>query len=341
MPADESSLQPASTVEADAEPARDVNGMTLRRQVLEIISDVLADSDPRQAWARDQLQDLLAARPGEPEQALLEHLAIRKRLTDSPNHDVPAVPSASGEDAVAVEGTLLTAFQPIRELAGGKLTGFEALARFGGQAGSGPAAWFQGAAAMGMGLDLEAAALQRALAAARTIPPHLFVAFNLSPEACADPRILSLLLDGNMAPDRIVVEITGQMTEPELAALAVALEPLRERGLRLAVDGSGPAEASPKQILHLSPDLIKLDRTFLGSVLATGMSAASRTVFEIARQTGAVLSAEGIENSDELAAVMDLGITLGQGYLLGRPSIDPVDWSAWTSPGNASEAVRR
>ena len=47
------------------------------------------------------------------------------------------------------------------------------------------------------------------------------------------------------------------------------------------------------------------------------------------RQIGADLVAEGIETPAELSAVMELGMTTGQGYLLGRPSVQPADWAAW------------
>jgi EAL domain-containing protein (putative c-di-GMP-specific phosphodiesterase class I) len=233
-------------------------------------------------------------------------------------------------EAALDDRMLLTAFQPIRELTAGHVKGFEALARFVTGERTGTAAWFRGAAAMGLGPDLEIAALHCALFAAREIPAPLFVAFNLSPATCADPRVPALLLDGGVAPDRIVIEITGQVADGELNDLTAAVEPLRRRGLRLAVDGSGAAAASAVQILQLRPDIIKLDRNFLDSVLGSTETAdALPAVFELALQTGALLSAEGIESHAELAAVTGLGVATGQGYLLGRPSVDPLDWAAW------------
>lgn len=62
------------------EPALDAGKPTLRRQVLEINSEVLADSDPQKARARAQLHALLAAQPDEPEQALLRHLMTTDTL---------------------------------------------------------------------------------------------------------------------------------------------------------------------------------------------------------------------------------------------------------------------
>lgn len=66
-------------------PPQVVDGMTLRRQVLELINDVLTDTAPEGEWARTQLRDLQAANPDEPERALLQHLmaVTTADLTDS------------------------------------------------------------------------------------------------------------------------------------------------------------------------------------------------------------------------------------------------------------------
>ena len=302
-----------------------VDRATLRRQVLEIISDVLADSDPQKAWAREQLLDLLAAHMDDPEQALLHHLISTRNVPASSHESHPE--DSSGD----VPRMLMTAFQPIRLLAGGEVIGVEALSRFVSHEGTSADVWFRGAAAMGLGPDLEIAALHLALAAAGEIPAHLFASVNLSPTACADPRVQALMLGGAVAPDRLVIEIMGDIADRELAALAEVLSPLRQHGVRLAVDGSGPGATSAKQILHLLPDIIKVDRDFLcGPAASGGAPASTPFVIALAEQTGATLSAEGIETREQLSAITELGISRGQGYLLGRPSVDPRDWAAWT-----------
>lgn len=314
----------AADGELTPEPFSDVDRATLRRQVLEIISDVLADSDPQKAWAREQLLDLLAAHMDDPEQALLHHLISTRNVPDSSHEDSPA------ERSGHIPRMLLTAFQPIRLLAAGEVIGVEALSRFVSHEGTSADIWFRGAAAMGLGPDLEIAALHLALAAAGEIPAHLFASFNLSPTAVADPRVQALMLGGAVSPDRMVIEIMGDIADRELAALAEALDPLRQHGVRLAVDG-GAAATSAKQILYLLPDIIKVDREFLCAADAAGDGPAlAPFVFALAEQTGATLSAEGIETREELSAVVALGISRGQGYFLGRPSVDPRDWAAWT-----------
>jgi hypothetical protein len=67
--------------------------------------------------------------------------------------------------------------------------------------------------------------------------------------------------------------------------------------------------------------------------LSTGFLGGPETdepaVIGLAREVGALLAAEGIETEAELAAVIAAGVTAGQGYLLGRPSVHPLDWSPW------------
>lgn len=52
-------------------------------------------------------------------------------------------------------------------------------------------------------------------------------------------------------------------------------------------------------------------------------------MIELAKQTGSILSAKGIESQKELHSVTQAGMTAGQEYLLGRPSVHPLDWFAW------------
>ncbi|WP_185982272.1 EAL domain-containing protein [Arthrobacter sp. KBS0703] len=333
------------------QPPQDVDGLTLRRQVMELIEDVLNDPDPDRDWARAQLRDFLAAYPGNPERALLEHLVATRNQTDfAEENTAPSEKGAGRETSVSVPAgprpvpferrtkkriqavlgnrMLLTAFQPIRELPVGRVTGFEALTRFVSKDGASADTWFREAAAIGLGTELELAALQCALSAAREIPPHLFIAFNLSPTTFVHAPIRELLEHSQVAVDRIVVDLTGPAGTGDWEAAARALDRLRRRGLRIAVDGSGSDAPTPAQILSLRPDIIRLDRPFITAITASP-SGDSHDVVSLALEVGAVLAAEGVETEAELAAVVEAGLTEGQGYLLGRPSVHPLDWSAW------------
>lgn len=237
--------------------------------------------------------------------------------------------SRSRIEAVLSDRTFLTAFQPIHELATGTVIGVEALARFVGDGGS-PEHWFSEAATVGLGADLEFAALESALTAAARLPAPLYVALNLSPATCLDPRLPGFLEQSGVAVSRIVLELTENLAVDEYTPLVTALAPLRQRGLRIAVDDAGSGFASMRHILHLRPEIIKLDRSLIAGIDDdAGQRALGAAMVEFAKQIGAHLVAEGIETDAELTAVTRLGMSAGQGYFLGRPSVYPRHWATW------------
>lgn len=249
--------------------------------------------------------------------------------------------SASAQEAAATRSReriteimtgkgLLAAFQPIHDLETGRIIGVEALSRFVSEESFSAEHWFAEASAIGLGAELEFAALRTALKAAEDLPRSLYLALNISPAACLDPRLPDLLEKSGVALGRLVLELTERLPVEEYGLLAAALDPLRQRGLRLAVDDAGSGFASMRHILHLRPDIIKLDRSLIAGIDAdTGQYALGAAMVEFARQIHASLVAEGIETHAELTAVMGLGMSSGQGYFLGRPSIQRREWDSW------------
>jgi EAL domain-containing protein (putative c-di-GMP-specific phosphodiesterase class I) len=229
------------------------------------------------------------------------------------------------------DGALRTAFQPIVSLADGRVLGVEALSRF-AVADEGRTAedWFADAARVGLGVDLEIHAAVHALRLATALPEDAYVSVNLSPETLLWPGLPEVLAKAPIPPSRIVVELTEHSAVGDYDALDRALQPLREAGLRLAVDDAGAGYATFRHILRLAPDLIKLDRSLICGIDGDpARRALAGAVVALAREMGGVVAAEGLESSAELAVVLGLGIDAGQGYLLGRPSTDERDWRDW------------
>jgi EAL domain-containing protein (putative c-di-GMP-specific phosphodiesterase class I) len=240
-------------------------------------------------------------------------------------------------DRLFATRTLITAFQPIRVLGTGEIIGAEALTRFVSSPFRPPDRWFDEADSIGRGLDLEFLALETALLAAAELPDHLYVAVNLSPPACLDPRLSDIVRDSGLEPGRIVVELTERSAVADYARLAAALAPLRSDGLRIAIDDVGAGFSCMRHILRLSPELIKLDRTILAGIdNSPSQRALYAAMVSFSSQIGASLVAEGIETTSELATVTELGVKAGQGYLLGRPSVLPADWSHWRHRNRSS-----
>lgn len=228
------------------------------------------------------------------------------------------------------DNMLLTAFQPIYSLRTGDLIGAEALSRFVTDDGSGADYWFPEATAVGLGAELEFAALTAALTAAEELPDHVYVALNISPESCIDPHLIKLLERSRIPLTRIVLELTERLAVEDYDALFTALAPLRASGIRVAIDDAGAGYCSMRHILQLRPEIIKLDRSLIAGIHeSTGQQALGAAMVEFAQKVGASIIAEGIETHADLDAVTALGMTAGQGYLLGRPSIQPHDWMQW------------
>jgi len=211
-------------------------------------------------------------------------------------------------------------FQPIADLRTGAITGVEALARFRSDPPVPPAAVLLMAERVGRRAELELALLGAALATSDGVPGGVYVAVHLSPEAAMDPSLPTLI-----APEqcgRVVLQLTDHRTVSEYAALAESLAPLREHGLRVAVDDSGEGLASLRHMAALAPDLLKLDRSLTRGVDQDGTRRALAHAFvEVAEQLGATVVAEGIETRAELETLRSFGVAYGQGYLLARPAL--------------------
>lgn len=325
------------------EPPRDELG-GLRGQVQEIIDEVLADSSEATDAVRQQLRRHVAAHPGRPEDALLEHLSSIGTqqpgwgVADTPD---PA-PQVDGRDsdssqhattrleAALRDRMLMTAFQPVFDLTTGAVVGAEALTRFVSDGGDPADYWFAEAEDTGLRTDLEFAALESALTAALDLPPQLFVTLKLSDAVCLDPRLPALFDQTPVAPGRVILEISGHFPADQAASLDAAVGPLRSAGMRLSIENTGSCFSAVHHIHRLKPEMIKLDPRLTAGLSQdplrqeiVGAEVAS------AQEIGAVLTAQRIETSSELTTVTGLGIALGQGYHLGRPSIQPSEWATW------------
>ena len=118
----------------------------------------------------------------------------------------------------------------------------------------------------------------------------------------------------------ITFEITENALVTEGPELELALQDIRARGARIAVDDAGAGYAGFAQLVRVRPDIVKLDRSLVQSVDTEPTKAAVIKAFVgFADDTGALICAEGIETAAELHIVTELGAATGQGYLLGRP----------------------
>lgn len=207
--------------------------------------------------------------------------------------------------------------QPIVRLNGGAVVAVEALTRFAD--GVSPEAVFGEATMYGLGAALERAAVTAAVEAAAHLPPEVALSVNLAADVLQNDEALRQLLAGTKRS--LIVELTEHERIDDYAAVRAALESLGP-GVKLAIDDAGSGFASLRHIFALRPHYVKFDIEWVRGIDKDPVRRAlvSGLVY-FGNETGCELIAEGIETDAELAALRELGIQLGQGYLLGRPQL--------------------
>lgn len=257
--------------------------------------------------------------------AILGHAIQYSDLLTDYNHRVEADLSEARrrEDSVEAIHALIhdhaieMVFQPIAALENRRVFAYEALARFPGSTMA-TDAWFARAAEVGLGIELELEAAALALSRLDALPHPYRLSINVSPETLVSPLFDTLLSRYDTA--RLMVEITEHTTVNDYRRLRERLDTLREKGVLVAIDDAGAGFASLRHILHLDPDVIKLDIS-----LTHGIDGDKRrqtlvsAIRAFASSTNATIVVEGVETESELRTLSRLGIEYAQGYHLARP----------------------
>jgi EAL domain-containing protein (putative c-di-GMP-specific phosphodiesterase class I) len=215
-------------------------------------------------------------------------------------------------------GRLVVLFQPILDLERLVPVGVEALGRIRGLPCQGPSWWFQEAESVGLRTELEIAAARVALASVADLPLGTELWLNASPATIGTAALERAIATAR--PTRTVVELTEHSVVDDYGRLADSVERLRALGARLAVDDVGAGASTFRHILHLAPDVIKLDMALIQGIETDPRRRALVTAMVgFAGEVGIQLTAEGIESEAQLHTLRRLGVRFGQGFHLGRP----------------------
>lgn len=208
--------------------------------------------------------------------------------------------------------------QPIFELGQTRPAGFEALCRFAGEPYRSPDKWFAEAETVGLGVELELAAIAAALGALPLLPPDIYISVNAAPATVVSGRLAEAFAGQPL--ERIVLEITEHAVVGDWAGLTEQARLWQFRGVTLAIDDAGAGYSGLQQIIRLKPDVIKLDMSLTsGFDTDPAKRSLATAMVHFAGETGAVIVAEGIETAGELAVLEALGVQRGQGWHLGKP----------------------
>lgn len=234
--------------------------------------------------------------------------------------------------SLIASGALDMHFQPIVELHDGRIHGHEALVR--GPRGTpweSPDALFAAARRQGVEIELEIACVKAAVRrwAAHRQPGRLFV--NVSARALVEAfcqlsahECASVLRSHGLAPSSVVLELTEHEHVRDFGPLLGAAQAVHSAGMGLALDDFGDGRSSLRLWAELKPDIVKIDKYFAKGVATHGAKLQTlRALLQIAEVFDTTMVAEGLETPEDLKVVRDLGIALGQGYLIGRPAHAP------------------
>jgi EAL domain-containing protein (putative c-di-GMP-specific phosphodiesterase class I) len=249
-------------------------------------------------------------------------------------------------------------FQPIVELATGRLHEYECLFRPNmPMLPQSISAIVQAAIDTGRSIELDSFIVRLILKRAGEIEaarralgdPSLRIAINFTPASLLDPQfeakaLAAMVADAGLSPRQITLECTEQQAVDDVVPLRRQVKALRRLGFGFAIDDAGAGYASFSLIAALRPSIIKIDRLIAAGIARDDAKQALVEAFvSFGRRIGARLLAEGIERRADLAMLSSLGVELGQGYLIGRPALEPQPPRpmAQIRPDHARAAVAR
>ena len=151
----------------------------------------------------------------------------------------------------------------------------------------------------------------------------LGLSINMLPADISREGYDSWLLDeisaAGMDPSRVTAEITESALLVDQEAVAERLNRLREAGLRIAVDDFGTGYASLAQVNRLPLDRIKIDKSFITTIVKSEQTAAIvNTIAGLGHNLSVPITAEGVESEQIRSALADFGCSEAQGWLFGR-----------------------
>lgn len=223
-------------------------------------------------------------------------------------------------------GSITPLFQPIYDLKSACVIGHEALSR--GPEGSFlhmPDKLFQAAVATNRLHELEILCRSKALEqfSSQALPGRLFLNVSASLLSSADHHkgmTLKILNELAIPRDRIVIELSEQHPYDHLELTRASVDYYRRMGFQVAIDDLGAGYSGLTLWSELQPECVKIDKHFTRDIDSTPVKQEFvRSICSIAKSLCCYVIAEGIETSAELDKLMELGVTKGQGFLLGRP----------------------
>jgi sensor c-di-GMP phosphodiesterase-like protein len=256
-------------------------------------------------------------------------------------------------------GEFIPYYQPIVDIASGRLRGAEVLMRWRKSDGTivSPAAFIPLAESSGLIIDLTRALMVRVCKEVGTqfrSRPHFKIAFNLTARHFDNEDIVedvrSIFSKSPIRLSQVCLEVTERQPLENLTETRRVVAALQGLGVRVAIDDVGTGHSGLSYMLKLGVDIIKIDKMFID---ALGTDRNSNTIIEtlidLAQNMRMEIIAEGVESFEQVVHLRELGVRAAQGYVFAPPlpgpaflqlieAIDPLR-AAGTAAGDAAPAA--
>ncbi|HEX6144376.1 MAG TPA: EAL domain-containing protein [Geminicoccaceae bacterium] len=233
---------------------------------------------------------------------------------------------------------LVLHYQPVLDVASGRITGVEALVRWRQERDDLllPEGFLALAETTGLIRPLGAWVLAEACRQAvdwqaRGYP--LTMAVNLSVAQVRNPDDAAMLSGivraSGVDPGQVELEITeNTFLDPALGSMTSTLGALATTGIRLSIDDFGTGYSSLAYLKHIPAHTIKIDRSFVQDIDRQDDQAIAIAILALGRNLGRQVIAEGVETGRQMAILSRLGCRYMQGFFIGRPR-PPADLEAF------------
>jgi EAL domain-containing protein (putative c-di-GMP-specific phosphodiesterase class I) len=244
------------------------------------------------------------------------------------------------------QGEILPFYQPIIDLRGVALAGFECLARWQHpeRGWIGPDRFIPLAIEAGAIDAMSVALLRQACRDMQSWGDRHTLSFNLAPQqllGAFPDECLAILRRARIDPERVILEVTEESAITELGATRAAVERLRRAGIAFALDDFGKGMANLHRLRELRFDRIKIDRELIAHGDENGVGDITRAVIVLAQTLDQAITAEGVETADQAARLAALGCTHAQGFYFSAAVPGPVAAKLARRPQPLVDRIRR
>jgi EAL domain-containing protein (putative c-di-GMP-specific phosphodiesterase class I) len=315
-----------------------VNSAAIREQIVALAKKLDPSEKGFSIHSRTISGDLRALGERDATKAVIYTISEFQRLglaltIDSLNNSFPAYAKANAQKIQQFRSMVETLsfdmfFQPVIDLESRDCLYFEMLARFRGEESA--QEWVILGEDIGMSPDFDIAVCERALnyLQYKSQGRRSRFAINLSGRSIQSDgflkAIMAKLAQHKGASERLVFEITDSSAIQDLTAAARFIHLLRSENYKVCLDDFGTSEAALQCLDKLGADYLKIDNQYTRKILHSERDRILvRNLVRLCEEKKIPVLAEKIENVEEAAALQELGIGIGQGFLYGKPMPKP------------------